>query len=81
MQRRDFLKTLVGGVAIATAQRVWPYRVYSFPSEICHYQTKIEIHYTYTKFGEIKDGIVLESTEHGLDHFKFDGPAQLWFAK
>jgi hypothetical protein len=30
--RRDFLRTLVGGVAGAV--RTWPFRVYSFPAEI-----------------------------------------------
>ena len=32
--RREFLKQLVGGVALAGAARTWPFRVYSFPSEI-----------------------------------------------
>lgn len=30
--RRAFLKSLVGGVAVAAAVQAWPYRVYSFPS-------------------------------------------------
>ena len=33
MNRRSFLSTLVGGVAVAAAQRTWPFRVYSFGSE------------------------------------------------
>lgn len=33
MERRNFLRTLVGGVAVAAAARTWPFRVYSFPSE------------------------------------------------
>jgi hypothetical protein len=33
MERRNFLRTLVGGVAVAAAVRTWPFRVYSFPSE------------------------------------------------
>jgi hypothetical protein len=31
--RREFLKTLIGGVAASAAVRTWPFRVYSFPSE------------------------------------------------
>lgn len=34
MERRNFLRALVGGVATAAAVRSWPFRVYSFPSEI-----------------------------------------------
>ena len=34
MERRKFLKTLFGGLAAAAAVRTWPYRVYSFPTEI-----------------------------------------------
>lgn len=34
MDRRNFLRTLVGGVAGAAAVRTWPFRVYSFPSKI-----------------------------------------------
>jgi hypothetical protein len=34
MNRRSFLGTLVGGVAASAAVRTWPFRVYSFPSEI-----------------------------------------------
>jgi hypothetical protein len=33
MERRNFLRTLIGGVAVAAAIRTWPFRVYSFPSE------------------------------------------------
>lgn len=35
MDRRKFLSQLVGGVAVAAAARTWPFRVYSFPLEIC----------------------------------------------
>jgi hypothetical protein len=34
MDRRSFLGTLVGGVACAAAVRTFPFRVFSFPSEI-----------------------------------------------
>ena len=34
MDRRKFLQTLVGGVAATAAVRSWPFRVFSFPSEI-----------------------------------------------
>lgn len=32
--RREFLKTLVGGVAASAAVRTWPFRVYSFPRRL-----------------------------------------------
>jgi hypothetical protein len=31
MDRRGFLRSLVGGVAVGAAVRTWPFRVYSFP--------------------------------------------------
>ena len=35
MDRRRFLRSLVGGVAVtAVATREWPFRVYSFPGEV-----------------------------------------------
>ena len=34
MNRRAFLSTLIGGVAAAAAVRTWPFRAYSFPSEV-----------------------------------------------
>jgi hypothetical protein len=36
MNRRNFLGTLIGGVAAAAAVRTWPFRVYSFPTELTH---------------------------------------------
>lgn len=34
MDRRNFLNMMVGGVAASAAVRTWPFRVFSFPSEI-----------------------------------------------
>lgn len=34
MNRRNFLRLTVGGVAAGAAVRTWPFRVYSFPGEI-----------------------------------------------
>lgn len=34
MNRRDFLGVIVGSVAVSTAVRTWPFRVYSFPSDV-----------------------------------------------
>ena len=34
MNRRNFLRTLVGGVAASAAVRTWPFRTYFFPKEI-----------------------------------------------
>jgi len=34
MGRRNFLGVMVGGIAATAAVRTWPFRVYSFPSEV-----------------------------------------------
>jgi hypothetical protein len=34
MDRRNFLRTLVGGIAAGAAVRTFPFRVFSFPTEI-----------------------------------------------
>lgn len=34
MDRRNFFRSMIGGVAAAAAVRTWPFRVYSFPTEI-----------------------------------------------
>lgn len=34
LNRRGFLKGLIGGVAVAAAAQSFPFRVYSFPTEI-----------------------------------------------
>jgi len=34
MDRRSFFHSMIGGVATAAAVRTWPFRVYSFPSEL-----------------------------------------------
>jgi hypothetical protein len=34
MERRDFLRAMLGGVAVAAAVRTFPFRVYSFPSQV-----------------------------------------------
>jgi hypothetical protein len=34
MERRSFLRSLIGGVAAAAAVRTFPFRIYSFPGEI-----------------------------------------------
>lgn len=34
MNRRSFFKSMVGGIATAAAVRAFPFRVFSFPSEV-----------------------------------------------
>lgn len=34
MNRRNFLRSLIGGIAATAAVRTFPFRVYSFPKEI-----------------------------------------------
>jgi hypothetical protein len=34
MNRRGFLGTMVSGVALGAAARTWPFRVFSFPTDV-----------------------------------------------
>jgi hypothetical protein len=34
LNRRNFIGKIVGGIATAAAIRTWPFRVYSFPSDV-----------------------------------------------
>jgi hypothetical protein len=34
LNRREFFSRMIGGVAAAAAVRMWPFRVYSFPTEV-----------------------------------------------
>lgn len=47
MNRRHFLGTLLGGVAANAAVRTWPFRVYSFPTEIVLPKRELEIETTW----------------------------------
>ena len=51
MDRRHFLSGLVGGLGL-TAARQWPFRVYSFPSEIKLVRTT----YWHMKMSKMPDG-------------------------
>lgn len=41
MDRRNFLRSLVGGVAVAAAARTFPFRVFSFSKEVVGYRSYI----------------------------------------
>ena len=43
MNRRAFLGSLIGGVAATAAVRTWPFRVFSFPSELAAPSSGVEI--------------------------------------
>jgi hypothetical protein len=43
MDRRNFIGTLVGGLAATAAVRTWPFRVYSFPSDIIYEKPGIRL--------------------------------------
>ena len=47
MDRRNFLRLLVGGVAAEAAVRTFPFRVFSFPSKIESIQTEDLDYYTH----------------------------------
>jgi len=68
LDRRHFLRNLVGGIAATAAVRTWPFRVYSFPTEIIH-PTFDEI--TYTTLADLRDQVL-------IDNFFTDAP---WMSK
>ena len=39
MNRRNFLQSMIGGLAASAAVRQWPFRVYSFPTRIVPYRS------------------------------------------
>jgi hypothetical protein len=43
MDRRGFLGSLVGGLAVTAAVREWPFRVFSFPTDIQIAQPEVEV--------------------------------------
>jgi hypothetical protein len=47
LTRRGFLGSLIGGVAATAAVRTWPFRVFSFPSEL---KIAREIDFGYSPF-------------------------------
>lgn len=70
--RRHFLRNLVGGLAATAAVRTWPFRVYSFPTEIV--QPKI-----YPFFDNIDVTMLADLRDQVLcDNFFVDTP---WLKK
>lgn len=53
MNRRSFLRTVIGGVVVAAAAPSWPFRVFSFPSEIKLAGAMRGYHYDYIKADDI----------------------------
>jgi hypothetical protein len=43
VSRRGFLGTLIGGLAAGAAVRTWPFRTFSFPSEITAPQFDLQL--------------------------------------
>jgi hypothetical protein len=44
MNRRHFFNSLIGGIAATAAVRTWPFRVYSFPSDLTWAGTDITVY-------------------------------------
>jgi hypothetical protein len=58
MKRRNFLSTLIGGIAIGAAERTFPFRVYSFAAPV---KPK------YTSVWSFKNGVLVgQLSENGL---------------
>jgi hypothetical protein len=49
MNRRNFLSTLIGGVAATVAVRTFPFRVFSFPKEIEYRPYAMKIAYVFNR--------------------------------
>lgn len=43
MNRRSFFRSMIGGVAASAAVRTWPFRVFSFPTEVVLPKSGVEI--------------------------------------
>lgn len=52
MNRRGFLRGLIGGVAAAAAVREFPFRVFSFPSELTIINPDVPIASTFNGLGD-----------------------------
>lgn len=63
IDRRSFLKDMVAGMAITSAVRQWPFRVYSFPPEVKTVPLTLHEGYSWWDSYEIKKGSLL-LTEH-----------------
>lgn len=65
--RRGFLKMMVGGVAATAAIKSFPFRVFSFPSEVKVYDPPIwrhrEVTQDFGKFVEMRE--TWKPTDHG----------------
>lgn len=48
INRRKFLKQLVGGIAVGAVVRTWPFRVFSFPSELVATPMEISSYSSYS---------------------------------
>jgi hypothetical protein len=79
MNRRNFLGSLVGGIATAAAVRTWPFRVYSFPSELKIFEPALgQMVYTTTPGGSgyflVNDVITLHPAQaYALKQLGVDG--------
>ena len=77
--RRNFLRTLVGGIAATAAVRTWPFRVYSFPTEIVSVPYSLDGGTTWTNFDLITaQTLAILRDEIVYDNFFVDTP---WIKK
>lgn len=65
MDRRGFLKMLVGGVATAVAVRTFPFRVFSFPKDITFACADCDLFYLHPAQRVAYDELSL----HGLRYY------------
>ena len=62
MDRRGFLGSLIGGVATSAAVRTWPFRVFSFPTEIIKPEI-IAVNWWEREFIVVNEALTIEEFE------------------
>lgn len=72
MNRRGFIGALVGGVATAAAVRTWPFRVFSFPTEV--QLPQFDDYYGITYYMNKDQAIAWQNLAHGSGSRWIKGP-------
>lgn len=70
--RRNFLRVLVGGIAAEAAVRTWPFRVFSFPSDIVIPQRGLSMNFLAKHRSGLPDFII----QPIWDYYEVEGKIQ-----
>lgn len=63
LDRRKFFGQMLGGLAVTAAVRTWPFRVYSFPTEIVipEMSSPLFEQISYTELADLRDDILVDN--------------------